>query len=143
MLASIRKYEWNPSVGCADSSPDGGAYIASPIRGGAPAGGRGVLLLPWIPGRLNSYISVIKKEGPVIKTPGLPMKSDSGTPSTISITNLLNLVNDSKEIASVVSKDVTEKMGFIRPEIQSISPYLRYSFPAQPRQQGRWTRRKR
>ena len=41
MLASIRKYEWNPSVGCVDSSPDGGAYIASPIREVPPQGAEG------------------------------------------------------------------------------------------------------
>ena len=43
----------------------------------------------------------IKKEGPVIKTPVSPTKSALGSPSKIRLSNFLNLVKNSKEMASV------------------------------------------
>ena len=74
--------------------------------------------------------SEIKKEGPVISTPGFPTKSDSGTPSTIRIADLLNLVKESPEISSVFSRNVAAKLGIERPNNAAISSSLRYSIKA-------------
>lgn len=74
--------------------------------------------------------SEIKKEGPVISTPGFPTKSDSGTPSKIRIADLLNLVKESPEISSVFSRNVAAKLGIERPNNPAITPSLKFSLQA-------------
>ena len=71
----------------------------------------------------------IKKEGPVDVTPRFTAEMPiTGSPSfKISISDLLNVVKDSRDFAAVFSKDVAEKLGMQRPYDSNISGNLRFS----------------
>ena len=71
--------------------------------------------------------SEIKKEEARISAPGLPNESDFGTSSEISVADLLNIVKDMPEIASIISKDVAERLGIERPYNAKITDNLKYS----------------
>lgn len=78
----------------------------------------------------------IKKEEARISAPGFPIESDSGTPSMVSVADLLNLVKNYQEISSVLSKDVADNLGYERPFNPKLTEGLRYSMKKPVEQVG-------
>ncbi|MBQ7655505.1 MAG: hypothetical protein IJS41_03250, partial [Clostridia bacterium] len=84
------------------------------------------------------YKTEPKKEDVRTTTRGVGQSHVSGAsaaPSEITISDLLKLVKESGELYSIVSKDVSEKMGKTRPYNHKFTDRLRYSLPARSQAQ--------